>query len=46
VTTEDVLRTAHVARRLGEPARLAQPDVDPLYTPYQNVYGPRSDVVR
>jgi L-ribulose-5-phosphate 4-epimerase len=38
---EDVARSVHVARQLGEPARIAQPDVDSLFDRYQNVYGQR-----
>lgn len=39
VMLEDVARTVHVARQLGEPVRLAQADIDSLYDRYQNVYG-------
>jgi L-ribulose-5-phosphate 4-epimerase len=39
VMVEDVARTVHVARQLGEPASLAQEHVDALYDRYQNVYG-------
>jgi hypothetical protein len=45
-TTEYVSPTLHFARRLGEPLPIAQSDIDPLCTHYQNVYGQRSDVVR
>ncbi len=38
---EDVARTVHIARNLGEPLPIAQPDVDSLYDRYQNVYGQR-----
>jgi L-ribulose-5-phosphate 4-epimerase len=41
VMCEDVARTAHLARQLGEPARLAREDIDALYDRYQNVYGQR-----
>jgi L-ribulose-5-phosphate 4-epimerase len=41
VMLEDVARSVHVARQLGEPARIAQPDVDSLFDRYQNVYGQR-----
>ena len=36
---EDVARTVHVARQLGEPVRIPPADVDRLYDRYQNVYG-------
>ena len=39
VMLEDVARTVHVARQLGEPIPIAQADVDALYDRYQNVYG-------
>jgi L-ribulose-5-phosphate 4-epimerase len=39
VMVEDVARTVHIARQLGEPARLDQADIDSLYHRYQNVYG-------
>ena len=39
VMTEDVARTVHLARQLGEPLPIAQADVDSLYARYQNVYG-------
>ncbi|MGS2643628.1 L-ribulose-5-phosphate 4-epimerase [Streptosporangium sp. LJ11] len=42
VMCEDVARTVHVARQLGEPLSIAQPDIDSLYDRYQNVYGQRS----
>jgi L-ribulose-5-phosphate 4-epimerase len=41
VMCEDVARTAHLARQLGEPARLPREDIDALYDRYQNVYGQR-----
>jgi L-ribulose-5-phosphate 4-epimerase len=41
VMTEDVARTVHLARQLGEPAPIAQADIDSLYARYQNVYGQR-----
>jgi L-ribulose-5-phosphate 4-epimerase len=46
VMTEDVARTVHFARQVGEPVPIAQADVDSLYARYQNVYGQRSDAVR
>src|SRR4051812_1409547 len=39
VMVEDVARTVHIARQLGEPRPIAQADVDKLYDRYQNVYG-------
>jgi L-ribulose-5-phosphate 4-epimerase len=39
VMLEDVARTVHIARQLGEPRPIAQTDVDKLYDRYQNVYG-------
>ncbi|WP_341721012.1 L-ribulose-5-phosphate 4-epimerase [Micromonospora sp. FIMYZ51] len=41
VMCEDVARTAHLARALGEPIPIAPADVDALYARYQNVYGQR-----
>ncbi|MEV4356306.1 L-ribulose-5-phosphate 4-epimerase [Nonomuraea sp. NPDC049625] len=42
VMCEDVARTVHVARQLGEPLPIPQDDIDRLYDRYQNVYGQRS----
>lgn len=39
VLVEEVARTVHVARQLGEPLPIPQDDVDALYDRYQNVYG-------
>ena len=39
VMVEDVARTVHIARQLGEPLPIAQEHVDALYDRYQNVYG-------
>ena len=39
VMCEDVARTTHIARQLGDPLPIAQADVDSLYARYQNVYG-------
>jgi len=39
VMCEDVARTVHVARQLGEPIPIAPADIDRLYDRYQNVYG-------
>jgi L-ribulose-5-phosphate 4-epimerase len=36
---EDVARTVHVSRQLGEPVAIAPAEVDALYDRYQNVYG-------
>jgi L-ribulose-5-phosphate 4-epimerase len=41
VMTEDVARTVHLSRQLGEPIPIAQADIDSLYARYQNVYGQR-----
>ena len=41
VMTEDVARTVHLSRQLGEPIPIARADVDSLYARYQNVYGQR-----
>ncbi|MEU8515983.1 L-ribulose-5-phosphate 4-epimerase [Kitasatospora sp. NPDC048722] len=39
VMCEDVARTVHVSRQLGEPLPIAQADIDSLNFRYQNVYG-------
>jgi L-ribulose-5-phosphate 4-epimerase len=36
---EDVARTVHLARTLGEPVPIDQADIDALHHRYQNVYG-------
>jgi L-ribulose-5-phosphate 4-epimerase len=41
VMCEDVARTVHLARALGDPVPLAREDIDALYHRYQNVYGQR-----
>ncbi|BAJ33171.1 MULTISPECIES: L-ribulose-5-phosphate 4-epimerase [Kitasatospora] len=41
VMCEDVARTVHVSRQLGEPLPIAQADIDRLNFRYQNVYGQR-----
>jgi len=41
VMCEDVARTVHVARQLGDPIAIDQIYVDQLYDRYQNVYGQR-----
>lgn len=39
VMCEDVCRTVHIARQLGEPLPIAPSDVRSLFDRYQNVYG-------
>lgn len=39
---EDVARTVHLARALGEPLPIAPADIDALHDRYQNAYGQRS----
>ena len=39
VMVEDVARTVHLARQLGEPIPVAQDAIDTLFRRYQNVYG-------
>jgi L-ribulose-5-phosphate 4-epimerase len=39
VMVEEVARTVHVARQLGEPLPIPRADVDRLYERYQHVYG-------
>lgn len=41
VMCEDVARTVHLARTLGEPVQLDSKDIDALYDRYHNVYGQR-----
>jgi L-ribulose-5-phosphate 4-epimerase len=41
VMCEDVARTVHLSRQLGEPVAIPQGDVDRLYDRYQTVYGQR-----
>jgi L-ribulose-5-phosphate 4-epimerase len=41
VMCEDVARTVHISRQLGEPLPIFQDAVDKLYERYQNVYGQR-----
>ena len=43
VMCEDVARTVHVARQLGETVPIAGRDIDSLYDRYQNVYGQVAD---
>ena len=39
VMCEEVARTVHIARQLGEPIPIPAVDIDALYDRYQNVYG-------
>ncbi len=39
VMCEDVAKSAHLARALGDPKRLPQEAIDRLFNRYQNVYG-------
>ncbi|WP_405577557.1 L-ribulose-5-phosphate 4-epimerase [Streptomyces sp. NBC_01190] len=39
VMCEDVARTVHISRQLGDPLPIDQADIDRLYERYQNVYG-------
>jgi L-ribulose-5-phosphate 4-epimerase len=39
VMCEDVARTVHIARQLGEVLPIEDSDIDSLYARYQNVYG-------
>lgn len=39
VMCEDVARSVHLARQLGEPLPIDQRDIDALYARYQHVYG-------
>ena len=39
VMVEDVARTVHIARQIGDPLPIEQADIDRLYARYQNVYG-------
>jgi L-ribulose-5-phosphate 4-epimerase len=41
VLCEEVARTVHIARQLGEPLPIPQSDVDRLFDRYQNAYGQR-----
>src|SRR3954467_8410952 len=43
VMLEDVARTVHIARQLGEPVPIPQEAIDRLFDRYQNVYGQSSD---
>ena len=39
VMCEDVARTVHIARQIGQPLPIAQSDVDSLFERYQHAYG-------
>jgi L-ribulose-5-phosphate 4-epimerase len=39
VMAEDVARTVHISRQLGEPIPIPQEKIDALFDRYQNVYG-------
>jgi L-ribulose-5-phosphate 4-epimerase len=39
VMCEDVARSVHLSRQLGEPLPIDKADIDRLYDRYQNVYG-------
>ena len=39
VMVEEVARTVHISRQLGEPVAMETSDIDSLYARYQNVYG-------
>jgi len=46
VMVEDVARTVHLSRQLGEPVPIAPADIDRLFDRYQNVYGQGIDTSR
>jgi L-ribulose-5-phosphate 4-epimerase len=41
VMCEDVARTVHIARQIGQPLPIEQADVDSLFERYQQAYGQR-----
>lgn len=41
VMCEDVARTVHISRQLGDPVPIEQQHIDALFDRYQNVYGQR-----
>jgi len=43
VMCEDVARTVHLARQLGEPVAIPQESIDALFARYQNIYGQPAD---
>jgi L-ribulose-5-phosphate 4-epimerase len=46
VMVEDVARTVHIARQLGEPVAIDQASIDALFERYQNVYGQPAGATR
>jgi L-ribulose-5-phosphate 4-epimerase len=44
VMLEDVARTVHIARQLGQTVPIGQDDVDALFGRYQNLYGQKGGV--
>jgi len=46
VMVEDVARTVHLSRQLGEPVPIPPVDIDRLFDRYQNVYGQGIDTSR
>jgi L-ribulose-5-phosphate 4-epimerase len=45
VMVEDVARTVHISRQLGEPGRIDDDDTARLFDRYQNVYGQTSTTI-
>jgi L-ribulose-5-phosphate 4-epimerase len=43
VMVEEVARTVHISRQLGDPLPIEQHQIDSLYARYQNVYGQQID---
>jgi L-ribulose-5-phosphate 4-epimerase len=43
VMCEDVARTIHISRQLGEPIPIPQESIDALFDRYQNIYGQPAD---
>jgi L-ribulose-5-phosphate 4-epimerase len=41
IMCEDVARTVHIAKQIGQPLPIAQQDVDSLFERYQQAYGQR-----
>jgi L-ribulose-5-phosphate 4-epimerase len=46
VMAEDVARTVHIARQLGEPIPIPQEKIDALFDRYQNVYGQKTQTAQ
>lgn len=46
VMCEDIARTVHLARQLGQVERLRQDQIDSLFDRYQNVYGQQAEAHR